>query len=138
MTRTSLLATALLAPLLTAAAPAPGPILIAGELTPVPRNPALCQMRLGMSPSAEPAMDAMILNLRASFAAGVEIENIRMWPAVAGQWTWREVLFNGDCSAAQPQLVVHIQDAVCATWTKYVDCLPALRITQGSVPLQVR
>jgi hypothetical protein len=138
MTRISLLAIALLAPLLTAAAPIPGPILITGDLATAPRNPGLCHIRLGMSASAEPGMRAMILNLRASFAAGVEIENIRLWPAIPGQWTWHDVLFNGDCAPDHPQLVVHIQEAVCATRVKYLDCLPALRIQQGSVPLQLR
>src|SRR5215471_18753157 len=131
MRRTPLLAIAMLTPLLMAAAPVPGPIILTGELAPAPRNPQLCHIRLGMA-SAEPAPLAVILKLSVSFGGGLQTENVRVLPTAPGEWAWRDVLFNGNCAFDNPRPVVHVQEAVCATWAKYVDCVPELRFQQGA------
>jgi hypothetical protein len=137
MRRTKLLAIPLLAPLLTAGAPPPGPILLTSQLAPPPRSQALCHIWLGMA-SAEPVAQAVILKLSASFAGGIETQNVRVLPADPGQWAWREVLFHGNCAADYPPPVIHVQEAVCATWAKYVDCVPELRFRQGNASLQLQ
>ena len=129
------LALPVLAPLLMAAVPAPGPIVLSSELAPPPRNPALCHVRLAMA-SAEPLAQSLILKL--SFAGGAETENVRLFPAPPGEWAWRDVLFHGNCAADLPPPVIHVQEAVCANWTRYVDCLPQLRFQQSTALLQLR
>jgi len=137
MRPTLLLAIPVLTPLVMAAVPAPGPIVLTSELAPAPRNPALCHIRLGMA-SDEPVPRAVILKLSASFAGGIETQNVRLVPTFPGQWAWRGVLFHGDCTADYPPPVVHVEEAVCATWAKYVDCVPELRFRQGTAFLQLR
>ena len=136
MHRAALLAIVVSTPLLMAVAPMHAPIVITGDLGTARQNPELCHVRLGMTLS-EPAVGAVILNLRVNFGTGMQSENVRLLPNIPGQWTWHDVLFHGDCANPVSQPVIHVQEAVCATWVKYVDCLPQVAIKPGTASLQI-